>query len=99
MEKGLKVMTVLEYRQKHPDCEYCHHNVPPFDVCLATNKRKSKRRAKKCSLYIPEKWPYEKEKDTTVCVDCAKMTFDTNGILKAIYRPNGSGEIYTKGDV
>lgn len=90
-------MTVLEYRQKHPDCGYCHHKVPGFDICLATNERMSRKRAKKCPCYVPEKWSYEKEKDITVCVDCTKMTFDTNGTLKTIHRPDGSGEIYTKG--
>ena len=44
-------MTVNEYRKKHPDCEYCKHSTRPVHTCLALNKRKSKRRAKKCPCY------------------------------------------------
>lgn len=51
-------MTVNEYRKKHPDCTYCHHRIPPFDTCVAVNKRMNKRRAKKCPCYIPEEWKY-----------------------------------------
>lgn len=54
-------MTVYEYRKKHPDCGYCHHRNPPFDYCSATNKRTSKKTAKKCPCYVPEKWDYEVE--------------------------------------
>lgn len=52
-------MTVKEYREKHPDCEYCHHRVQPFFNCIALNKRMSKRTAKKCPCYVPTKWKYE----------------------------------------
>ena len=54
-------MTVNEYRTKHPNCEYCHHNIPPFERCRATDKRKSKRTAKKCPCYIPKEWQCEKK--------------------------------------
>ena len=54
-------MTVYEYRKKHPDCGYCHHRIPPFDNCCATNKRMSKKTAKKCPCYVPKKWDYEVE--------------------------------------
>lgn len=40
-------MTVTKYREKYPDCEYCAHNNHVFDTCVATNKKKSKSRAKK----------------------------------------------------
>ena len=55
-------MTIDEYRNKHPDCEYCNHSIKPFDTCLATNKRKRKRRAKKCPCYVPQKWEYGTDK-------------------------------------
>ena len=54
-------MTVTEYRRKYPDCEYCRHRTPPFNTCLAINKRISKRQAKKCPCYEPEKWQFDKE--------------------------------------
>ena len=53
-------MTVTEYREKHPDCQYCKHRIPPFDTCSAINKRMSKRQAKKCPGYVPEKWYLDK---------------------------------------
>ena len=52
-------MTVTEYREKHPDCEYCVHNNHVFDTCFATNLRKSKNRAKKCPCYKALPWEYE----------------------------------------
>ena len=55
-------MTVTEYRKKHPDCAYCDHSMPVLYACLAVNKRKSKRRAKKCPCYVPKKWEYETDK-------------------------------------
>lgn len=55
-------MTIDEYRNKHPDCEYCNHRIPPFSNCLALNKRKSKRRARKCPCYVPKKWEYNTDK-------------------------------------
>lgn len=58
--KVFPTMTVFEYRQKNPDCEYCVHQQRPFDTCLATNKRMGKTTAKKCPCYIPETWKYEK---------------------------------------
>lgn len=54
-------MKVKEYREKHPDCEYCHHHIQPFDRCLATNKPMSKITAKYCPCYVPEEWKYEKK--------------------------------------
>lgn len=54
-------MTVHEYRKNYPDCEYCKHRIPPFDVCQATNKRMRKRTAKKCPCYAPEEWAFEKK--------------------------------------
>jgi hypothetical protein len=49
-------MTVKEYREKHPNCQYCNHRTWGMDRCSATDKRMSKRTAKKCPCYIPEKW-------------------------------------------
>lgn len=40
-------MTITEYRKKNPDCKYCKHRIPPFSICLATNKKMSKKQAKK----------------------------------------------------
>lgn len=54
-------MTVTKYREANPDCEYCAHNNHVFDTCFATNKKKSKSRAKKCPCYVPEEWKWEKE--------------------------------------
>lgn len=51
-------MTVKEYREKHPRCEYCLHNYARFPStlfrCPATEQRMSKRTAKKCPCYIPK---------------------------------------------
>jgi hypothetical protein len=55
-------MKVHEYRKLHPDCAYCKHRIPPFEKCSATNKRMSKRTAKKCPCYCPEEWKYETDK-------------------------------------
>ena len=56
-------MTVNEYREKHPKCEYCHNRIPPFEtICVATNKRMRKATAKHCPCYVPKEWRYEKEK-------------------------------------
>ena len=52
-------MTVTEYREKHPHCEYCDNRIPPFDICLATNKKISKRQAKKCPCYKAQPWKYD----------------------------------------
>lgn len=49
-------MTVYEYRRKHPDCEYCKNMCRPFDRCLATNQKMSKRTARKCPCYAAEGW-------------------------------------------
>ena len=50
-------MTVKEYRELHPNCEYCNHNIPPsYSRCPATGKHMSKRTAKKCPCYIPSKY-------------------------------------------
>lgn len=54
-------MTVTEYRKEHPDCRYCRHSSASiFDTCFATNKRKSKRQAKKCPCYDAEEWRGDK---------------------------------------
>lgn len=55
-------MTVTEYRKKNPDCEYCKHRIPPFSTCKATNKRMSKRQAKKCPCYEAEEWNLDKKR-------------------------------------
>ena len=52
-------MTVTEYREKNPDCKYCKHRIPPFSICQATNKKMSKRQAKKCPCYEAEKWNFD----------------------------------------
>lgn len=57
-------MTVIEYRKNNPDCQYCRHRIFPYDTCLATNKKISKRRAKKCPCYIPAEWNFDTEQDT-----------------------------------
>lgn len=64
MKKEVKsiAMTVTEYRTKYPSCEYCRNRMRPFDRCIATNKRISKRTAKKCPCYVPEEWKYEKKR-------------------------------------
>lgn len=54
-------MTVFEYRKEHPDCEYCKNRIPPFDVCVATNKKMNKITAKKCPCFVPEEWRLEKK--------------------------------------
>lgn len=56
-------MTVNEYREKHPDCEYCKHHYGGFDKCIATNKRMNKRTAKKCRCYKPDKFTEGKTDD------------------------------------
>ena len=38
-------VTVTEYRKKNPDCEYCKHKIPPFNICKAVNKKMSKKQA------------------------------------------------------
>ena len=53
-------MTVAEYRTKHPNCEYCKNRMSGESYkCSATDKRISKRTAKKCPCYIPRIWQYE----------------------------------------
>lgn len=53
------MMTIDEYRKKHPDCEYCNHRIPHFSCCLAINKYGLGRlRARTCPCYVPEKWKY-----------------------------------------
>ena len=55
-------MMIYEYRKKHPNCEYCHHNIPPsYSICGATHKRIGKRTAKKCPCYVPRRWKFELE--------------------------------------
>ena len=56
-------MTIKEYREKHPNCQYCKHRVPPFDICLATDKIMGKSTAKRCPCYIPEEWKYERSEN------------------------------------
>ena len=51
-------MTIDEYREKHPDCEYCSHRLWGALTCPAINKTMSKRRARRCPCYIPKKWNY-----------------------------------------
>ena len=59
-------MTVKEYREKSPNCKYCHHCAyragVPLERCDATNKVMSKRTAKKCPCYVPKSWAYEIDK-------------------------------------
>lgn len=55
-------MTVTEYREKHPNCEYCYHS-PAIKVnnkCDATGKRVSNRTAKKCPCYVARRWAFDK---------------------------------------
>ena len=53
-------MKVTEYRRKHPNCGYCYHMIGrPGNTCWATGKTMSKRTAKKCPCYVPEKWKYD----------------------------------------
>lgn len=54
-------MTVTEYRETHPNCEYCKHGEGALYNCPATRKRMSKRRAKKCPCYTPRRWYSDKE--------------------------------------
>ena len=66
-------MTVKEYREKNPNCRYCLHGTRGSDYCSATEKRKSKRTAKRCPCYIPEKWYLDKEVDEVVSTFRSKM--------------------------
>ena len=52
--EGEWILTVNEYREKHPDCEYCLHRARPFDKCIALNKRMGKRTAKNALAMFPE---------------------------------------------
>lgn len=54
-------MTVTEYRETHPNCEYCKHRGFSDFICYATQKKLSKRTAKKCPCYTPVKWHGDKE--------------------------------------
>lgn len=49
-------MTVKEYREKYPNCRYCRHRLNGLDTCSATDQKMSKRTAKKCPCYEPDKW-------------------------------------------
>lgn len=53
-------MTVTEYREKYPNCYYCKHQIGGLSKCVATEKKISKRTAKKCPCYEPEKWKLDK---------------------------------------
>ena len=55
-------MKVSEYREKHPNCEYCNHRIGGFDRCRATNKVMSRITAKHCPCYVPEPWNYNTDK-------------------------------------
>ena len=59
-------MTVKEYREKNPNCCYCNHRSMSMDYCSATQKKMSKRTAKKCPCYTPKKWYLDKEVDNEV---------------------------------
>ena len=53
-------MTVTEYREKHPNCEYCfNHPRDCGERCEAIGKKMSERTAKKCPCYIPRKWEWD----------------------------------------
>lgn len=56
-------MTIKEYREKHPNCNYClncgHKADVPFERCKATNKVMRKRTAKKCPCYRPKDWIFD----------------------------------------
>jgi hypothetical protein len=54
-------MTVFEWRQVFPNCEYCKNYIPPFGECKATGQRIGKRTAKKCPCFVPEEWRLEKK--------------------------------------
>lgn len=52
-------MTVKEYREQHPKCDYCRHLWPGLKQCQARKIYPKKGTAKKCPLYTPEE--YERE--------------------------------------
>jgi hypothetical protein len=52
-------MTVYEYREQHPKCDYCRHLWPGLGKCQARKIYPKKGTAKKCPLYEPEE--YERE--------------------------------------
>lgn len=57
-------MTVKEYREKYPDCCYCKNWMLGDSYghrCSAINKIMTKRTAKKCPCYVPEKWKFDRE--------------------------------------
>lgn len=56
-------MTVTEYREKHPNCEYCQHRGFTTYICSATKKRMSKMVAKKCPCYLAATWPSDKKEN------------------------------------
>ena len=59
-------MTVKEYREKHPNCKYCKNWMCMDSYgyeCSATRKRMTKRTAKKCPCYVPEKWLLDEKEE------------------------------------
>lgn len=50
-------MTVNEYREQHPKCDYCKHLWPGLDKCQARKIYPRKGTAKRCPLYNPEEYP------------------------------------------
>ena len=59
-------MTVKEYREKYPNCKYCKNWMCMDgygDECSATRKRMTKRTAKKCPCYVPEKWLLDEKEE------------------------------------
>lgn len=59
-------MTVKEYREKHPNCRYCKNWMYGDSYgyeCSATRKRMTRRTAKKCPCYVPEKWRFDEEEN------------------------------------
>lgn len=59
-------MTVKEYREKHPNCEYCKNWMWGDEYgykCSATKQVMRKRTAKKCPCYVAEKWRFDEEQN------------------------------------
>lgn len=56
-------MTIKEYREQNPNCSYCRHRINGLDTCAATEQKMSKRTAKKCPCYEPDKWYLDAKDD------------------------------------
>ena len=54
-------MTVNEYRDKHPNCEYCVHHSKLYYFCPATKKEMKKHTAKFCPCFWAEIYELNKK--------------------------------------